>query len=67
MLPASTYDTARRSPMTLDNDSWSELFDSIDVGDECLRATVTLARVPLMPVRAGRPHALVREGECWTP
>jgi hypothetical protein len=52
MLPASTYDTARRSPMTLDNDSWSELFDSIGVGDECLRATVTLARVPLMPARA---------------
>ena len=40
--------------MTLDNDSWSEYFDSINVCAERLRAAVTLARVPLLPARAGR-------------
>ena len=40
--------------MTLDNDSWSEYFDSINVCAERMRAAVTLARVPLSPARAGR-------------
>jgi hypothetical protein len=40
--------------MTLDNGSWSEYFDSINVRAERLRAAVTLARVPLPPARAGR-------------
>ncbi len=40
--------------MTLDDDSWSEYFDSINDCAERLRAAVTLARVPLLPARAGR-------------
>jgi hypothetical protein len=40
--------------MTIDDDSWSEYFDAINVSSERMRVTVTLARVPLAPVRAGR-------------
>ena len=43
--------------MTLDNDSWSEYFDSLGDRAERLKAAVTLARVPLLPARAGR-HSL---------
>jgi hypothetical protein len=48
--------------MTLDNDTWSAYFDSINVCAERLRAAVTLARVPLSPVRAGRNGELGAKG-----
>jgi len=48
--------------MTLDNDSWIEYFDSINVRRERLRAAVTLARVPLSPARAGRREPLDASG-----
>lgn len=40
--------------MTLDNDSWTEYFDSLSGCAERLKAAVTLARVPLWPARARR-------------
>ncbi len=43
--------------MTLENNSWSEYFDSLTTCAEGLTAAVTLARVPLSPARAGRPEA----------
>jgi hypothetical protein len=48
--------------MTLDNDTWTEYFDSINVRSERLRAAVTLARVPLSPARAGRRQQLDARG-----
>jgi hypothetical protein len=48
--------------MTLDTDSWSAYFDEINVFAERLKATVTLARVPLSPVRAGRTRAIDAKG-----
>ena len=44
--------------MTLDNDCWSSYFDEINVFAERLKATVTLARVPLSPARVGRASAI---------
>jgi hypothetical protein len=38
--------------MTLDDTEWSGYFDSLTAGGDLLRATVTLARVRLAPVRA---------------
>ncbi len=48
--------------MTLDNDSWSEYFDSLGGCAERLKAAVTLARVPLSPARARRQGPALRGG-----
>ncbi len=48
--------------MTLENDSWSEYFDSLNGCAERLKAAVTLARVPLSPARARRQGAHVASG-----
>jgi len=48
--------------MTLENDSWSEYFDSLNGCAERLKAAVTLARVPLSPARARRQDAHVARG-----
>ena len=48
--------------MTLDNDSWSEFFDSLNSCSERLKAAVTLARVPLLPARVGRQEPIDARG-----
>jgi hypothetical protein len=48
--------------MTLDNDSWSEFFDSLNSCTERLNAAVTLARVPLSSARAGRRRPIDARG-----
>jgi hypothetical protein len=48
--------------MTLENDSWSGYFDTLNGCAERLKAAVTLARVPLSPARAGRPGTHAAKG-----